>query len=113
MCFIFWVRLLPRARFVIKTNAIVGRFLSFSNLSLRTQDRRMGGAKRYPSIVRRVRSMGFASLYPSYGTTYSLCALAPFARAAALETCGRPVRAEIQREVAKALRGGRDRCAVP
>src|SRR6476659_1969079 len=49
MCFIFWGRLLPRVHFVIRTNAIAGCFLSFSMLYLRTQDCRMGGAKRYPS----------------------------------------------------------------
>src|SRR2546430_123242 len=76
-------------------------------------NRRMGGAKRYPSIVRRVRLMGFASLYPSYWTARSLHALATFAHAAALVADGCPVRAEIEREVAKALHGGRERCAVP
>src|SRR5437016_10097997 len=76
-------------------------------------NRRMGGAKRYPSIVRRVRSMGFALLYPSYWTARSLYALAPFARAAAFDSACRPVRAETEREAAKTLHGGRERCALP
>src|SRR5438093_9226605 len=75
-------------------------------------NRRMGGAKRYPSIVRRVRSMGFASLYPSYLTARSLYWLPPFSPAAALDTCSRPVRAETEREDPKAFHGWRKRFAM-
>ena len=49
--------------------------------SLRTQFRRMGGAKRYPSIPESV-TMGIASLHPSYDR----CDLA-FSRRGSPEVC--------------------------
>src|SRR5215207_5411456 len=55
----------------------------------------------------------FAGTTSSLPRARSLHALAPFARAAALETCGRPVRTEIQGEVAKALhRSKNTHCSI-
>src|SRR5438309_11283918 len=48
-----------------------------------------------------------------YAASSALYALAPFARAAAFDSACRPVRAETEREVAKALHGRRERGAVP
>src|SRR5262245_44621603 len=51
------------------------------------QARRMGRAKRYPSILSRVTVMGFASLYPSYDAATSCdSAHLPLCRSNALST---------------------------
>ena len=58
------------------------------------QIRRMGGAKRYPSIVMDAALMGFASLYPSYKKTRFRILAARSARSYALAMPSKTKRAQ-------------------